>query len=53
MVIALYSASTGDLETVDCFFNFHETNESPMNIQYPVTDLLVHTAQSESVKPFT
>ena len=41
IAIALYSASAEDLETVDCFFDFHETNESPMNIQYPVIDLLV------------
>ena len=55
MAMALYSASADDLETVDCFFYFHETRESPMNIQYLVTDLLVygHEAQSKSVKPFT
>ena len=53
IVIVLYSASAEDLEIVDCFFDFHETSESPMNIQYPVTDLLVsgHETQSKSVKP--
>ena len=53
--MALYFASADDLETVDYFFDFKETNESPMNIQYPVIDLLVsgHEAQSESIKPFT
>ena len=55
MAIALYFTSADDLETVDYFFDFQETNESPMNIQYPVTDLLVsgHEVQSEFVKPFT
>ena len=50
----LYLASTEDLETVDCFFDFHDTKESPMKMLYPVTDLLVlgHEAQSTSANPF-
>ena len=37
----LYLASAEDLETIDCFFDFHDTKESPMKMLYPVTDLLV------------
>lgn len=40
-VIALYSPSAKDLDTVPCFFVFHETNAFPMNIQNPVKLLLV------------
>ena len=52
--MALYSASAKDLETIDCFLDFHEINESPKNTQNPVVDLLVSTqdAQSASVKAF-
>jgi len=53
--MALYSTLAEDQETLDCFLDFQETKESPMKIQYPVTDLLVsrHDAQSESVNPLT
>lgn len=46
----LYSASAELLETVVCFLAFHETNELPTLIIYPVTDFLVrgHIAQSTS-----
>ena len=52
--MALYSTSTEDLETMDCFLNFHEIRESPKKTQYPVVDLLVSTqdAQSTSVYAF-
>ena len=43
----LYSASTEDLETIDCFLDFHETNESPKNTQNPVVDLLVSTQDAQ------
>ncbi|MCH89133.1 hypothetical protein A2U01_0010026, partial [Trifolium medium] len=50
---ALYSASEDDLETVVCFFSFHDTRDEPMKKQYPVVDFLVsrQPAQSESEKP--
>jgi hypothetical protein len=50
---ALYSASDDDLETVTCFFAFHETSDDPKKKQYPDVDLLVskHPAQSASEKP--
>lgn len=34
-----YSASAHDRETVDCFFVFHESNDSPSLMQKPVIDL--------------
>ena len=48
----LYYASAKDLETVCCFLDFHETNESPRKTQSPVTDLLVlgHDAESAFAK---
>jgi hypothetical protein len=50
---ALYSASEDDLETVTCFFAFHETREEPKKKQYPEVDLLVskQPAQSASENP--
>uniref|UniRef100_A0A7N2REG5 Uncharacterized protein n=1 Tax=Quercus lobata TaxID=97700 RepID=A0A7N2REG5_QUELO len=53
--MALYSASIENLEIVDCFFDFQETNESLIKMQYPVTDLLVSgkDAQFESLNPLT
>ncbi|CAK7337030.1 unnamed protein product [Dovyalis caffra] len=39
-VIALYFDSDKDLETVFCFFVFHEMRASPNLMQYPVMDLL-------------
>ena len=33
-----YSALTGDFDTICCFFDFHETKESPMKMQ----KLLIH-----------
>lgn len=52
--MARYSASAEERETVVCFFDFHEINESPRKMQKPVTDLLVSAqpAQSQSVKAF-
>ena len=52
--MALYSASTEDLETMNCFLDFHEIRESPKKTQYPMVDLLVSTqdAQSTSVYAF-
>ena len=40
IAIDLYSTSAVDLETVLCFLDFKETNESPRNTQKPVMDLL-------------
>lgn len=37
---AWYSASADKRETVDCFLDFQEINESPRKIQKPVMDLL-------------
>lgn len=50
--MALYSASELLREIVCCFFERHEINESPKNIQYPVTDLREsgQAAQSASEK---
>lgn len=39
--IALYSASVELLDIVFYFFDFHETNDSPMKMQYHVIDFLV------------
>ncbi|XP_050249761.1 WAT1-related protein At1g09380-like [Quercus robur] len=52
--IDLYSASAVDLETVFCFLDFQETNESPKKTQKPVMDLLEsgQVAQSASAKAF-
>ena len=49
--MALYSASTEDLETIDCFLDFHEIKESPKKMQKPMVDLRVsiQDAQSASV----
>lgn len=49
---AQYSASTDERETVACFFDFQLTKEFPLNIQNPITDLLVsrQVAQSKSLK---
>ncbi|MDV3194007.1 MAG: hypothetical protein Q8835_03070 [Sweet potato little leaf phytoplasma] len=51
---ALYSASAKDLETVGCFFDFHEIKDSPRNTQKPETDFLVsrQAPQSASTKAF-
>jgi hypothetical protein len=53
-VIARYSASIEDLDTVCCFLDFQEINEPPRNTQNPITDLRVSTqpAQSEFEKAF-
>ena len=52
--MALYSTSAEDLETMNCFLDFHEIRESPKKIQYPVVDLLVsiQDAQFASVYAF-
>lgn len=38
---ALYATNVEDLEVVDCFFDFHDTKESPRKMQNPETDILV------------
>ena len=38
---ALYSASAKEQETMPCFFDFHETKESPRNTRTLVVDFLV------------
>lgn len=50
LAIDLYSASADDLDTVCCFFDFQEINESPKNTQKPEIDRRVsgQVAQSES-----
>lgn len=50
--IDLYSAFVDDLDTVCCFLDFQENNESPKNTQKPETELRVsgQVAQSESEK---
>lgn len=50
--IDLYSASADDLDTVCCFLDFQENNESPKNTQKPETENRVsgQVAQSESEK---
>jgi hypothetical protein len=54
LAIARYSDSADDLETITCFFDFHEMREFPRKTQNPVTDLLVawQPPQSESQKAF-
>lgn len=49
-----YSTSAMDREIVDCFLAFHETKQSPKNIQKSVTDFQVsgHAPQSASEKSF-
>ena len=39
--MALYFASAEDLETIDCFLDFHEIRESPKKMQKLVANLLV------------
>ena len=52
--IDLYSDFAEDLETICCFFDFHEIKDSPRNMQKQVIDLLMlgHEAQSASAKAF-
>jgi hypothetical protein len=54
-VIALYSASVLDLETVDCFLALHKIRFDPRKIAKPPIYLLSsrHPAQSASEKPLT
>ena len=54
IAMALHSTSVEDLDTMDYFLDFHDTRESPKNMQYPVVDLLVsmQDAQSASVYAF-
>lgn len=49
---ALYSASADELETVVCFYDFHETKKSPRNTQNRGVHLRVsrQEAQSASLK---
>ena len=50
--MALYSASTEDLETIDCFLEHQEIKESPRKTQKRVTDVRVseQPTHSESQK---
>ena len=50
---ALYSTSTEDLETMDCFFDFQDIKLWSKNMQYPVIDFLVslQSPQTESQNP--
>lgn len=50
--IDLYPASADDLATTFCFLSFHDIDEWPKRIQYPVVDRqdIWHEAQSESQK---
>lgn len=50
--IDLYLASADDLDTMCCFLDFQEINESPKNTQKPETECRVsgQMAQSESEK---
>lgn len=50
VAIERYSVSADDLDTVLCFFVFHDTGELPNIMKYPVVDRLVtgQLAQSES-----
>ena len=50
IAMALYSASTNDLETIACFLVFQQTGELPSMMKYPVKDLLErgHPPQLES-----
>ena len=52
--MALYFASAEDLETIDCFLDFHEIRESPKKMQKLVANLLVsiEDAQFASVYAF-
>ena len=47
-----YLASVDERETIVCFLDFHEINDSPKKTQNPVTDLRVstHPAQSKPLK---
>ena len=47
-VIALYSASEDDLETLCCFFDFQLIGEFPKWITYLVTELLVSRQAPQS-----
>ena len=49
MAKALYSASTKDLLTVGCFFDFQDMRESPMKIVKPVTLRLVSMQPPQSL----
>jgi len=48
VVSALYSASDEDLDTVFCFFVFHEIIESPRKMHYPVVEQRVETHEAQS-----
>lgn len=50
--IDLYSISADDMDTVCCFLDFQENNESPKNTKKPETGRRVsgQVAQSESEK---
>ena len=39
--MALHSDSADDLDTMDCFLDFHEINDLPKKIHSPVVDLRV------------
>ena len=48
----LYSALAEDLETMDCFFDLNDINESPRNTQYPVRDFLVSGQPAQSASQY-
>ena len=53
-VIARYSDSVDDLDTVVCFLVFHEIRALPIKMQYLVTDhLVIDRAQSASQNPLS
>jgi hypothetical protein len=49
VVKALYSASTEDLLTIGCFFDFQDTRESLRKTEKPVTLLLVSMQPPQSL----
>lgn len=52
VAMLLYSASAELLETVDCFFDFHENKEPLYSTKYPVTDLFVWGQEDQSASQY-
>ena len=52
MAKALYSASTEDLLTVGCLFDFQDIRESPMKTVKPVTLRLVSMQPPQSLSEY-
>lgn len=44
-VIALYSASADEFETIVCFIDFHDTKQFPKKIHNPILDFIVSKQQ--------